>query len=318
LLYFWILFNVFALGMLILDLRVFHRPGHVVKFREALGWSLMYVAMAAAFAAIVYFWQGRQTSLEFVAGYVVELSLSVDNLFVFLVIFNYFAVPDELQHRVLFWGILGALILRGIFIGAGVELIQRFHWLLFAFGALLIYSGIRVFLSGGHQVNPSSNPIVKALRRLIPVTTDYRGGRFFVRNPQDNGRLYATPLLVVLLVIETTDVLFAVDSIPAVLAITLKAFIVYTSNVFAILGLRSMYFAVSGLIKVFRFLHYGLAVILILVGVKMILGDYFEIPIGVTLGTVALVLLISIGISVAYPAKDDGGNTGKRDNSSEL
>jgi tellurite resistance protein TerC len=308
--YVWILFNIFALGMLILDLRVFHRPGHVVKFREALGWSLMYVAMAAAFAAILYFWQGRQTSLEFVAGYVVELSLSVDNLFVFLVIFNYFAVPDELQHRVLFWGILGALILRGIFIGAGVELIQRFHWLLFVFGALLIYSGIRVCLSGEHQVDPSSNPVVKALRRWIPVTTDYRGGRFFVRNPQDNGRLYATPLLVVLLVIETTDVLFAVDSIPAVLAITLKAFIVYTSNVFAILGLRSMYFAVSGLIKVFRFLHYGLAVILILVGVKMILGDYFEVPIGVTLGTVALVLLISIGLSLAYPAKA-ANNAGK-------
>ena len=317
-LYFWILFNVFALVMLIIDLRVFHRPGHVVKFREALGWSLMYVAMAIAFAGILYFWQGRQSSLEFVTGYVVELSLSVDNLFVFLVIFNYFAVPDEQQHRVLFWGILGALILRGIFIGAGVQLIQRFHWLLFVFGALLIYSGIRVCLTGEHQVDPSSNPVVKALRRWIPVTTEYRGGRFFVRNPQENGRLYATPLLVVLLVIETTDVLFAVDSIPAVLAITLKAFIVYTSNVFAILGLRSMYFAVSGLMKVFRFLHYGLAVILILVGVKMILGDYFEIPIGITLGTVALVLLISIALSVAYPAKDDGGNTIKKDNRSEL
>ncbi|MBZ5683844.1 MAG: TerC family protein [Acidobacteriia bacterium] len=296
--------------MLIVDLRVFHRPGHVVKFRKALGGSLMYVAMAIAFAAILYFWQGRQSSLEFVTGYVVELSLSVDNLFIFLVIFNYFAVPDELQHRVLFWGILGALILRGIFIGAGVELIQRFHWLLFVFGALLIYSGIRVCLTGEHQVDPSSNPVVKALRRWIPVTTEYRGGKFFVRNAKENGRLYATPLLVVLLVIETTDVLFAVDSIPAVLAITLKAFIVYTSNVFAILGLRSMYFAVSGLIKVFRFLHYGLAVILILVGVKMILGDYFEIPIGVTLGTVALVLLISILLSLAYPAKGGGSSGG--------
>ena len=317
-LYFWIFFNVFTLAMLIVDLRVFHRPGHVVKFREALGWSLMYVAMAIAFAAILYFWQGRQSSLEFVTGYVVELSLSVDNLFIFLVIFNYFAVPDELQHRVLFWGILGALILRGVFIGAGVQLIQRFHWLLFVFGALLIYSGIRVCLTGEHQVDPSSNPVVKALRRWIPVTTEYRGGRFFVRNPQENGRLYATPLLVVLLVIETTDVLFAVDSIPAVLAITLKAFIVYTSNVFAILGLRSMYFAVSGLIRVFRFLHYGLAVILILVGTKMILGDYFEVPIGVTLGTVALVLLISIALSMAYPAKDDGKNSGDQEKNSDL
>ena len=303
-LYFWILFNLFALAMLIIDLRVFHRPGHVVKFREALGWSLMYIALAAAFAAILYFWQGRESTLEFITGYVVELSLSVDNLFIFLVIFNYFVVPEEQQHRVLFWGILGALILRGIFIGAGVGLIHRFHWLLYVFGALLIYSGIRVCVTGEHQVDPASNPVVKLLRKWIPVTTEYRDGRFFVRNPQENMRLYATPLLVVLLVIETTDLLFAVDSIPAVLAITLKAFIVYTSNVFAILGLRSMYFAVAGLMKLFRFLHYGLAVILILVGVKMLLGDYLEIPIGVTLGSVAAVLLMSIALSVAFPSKE--------------
>ena len=302
-LYFWILFNVFALAMLIIDLRVFHRPGHVVKFREALGWSLMYIALAAAFAAILYFWQGRESTLEFITGYVVELSLSVDNLFIFLVIFNYFVVPEEQQHRVLFWGILGALILRGIFIGAGVGLIHRFHWLLYLFGALLIYSGIRVCVTGEHQVDPASNPVVKLLRKWIPVTTEYRGGRFFVRNPQENMRLYATPLLVVLLVIETTDLLFAVDSIPAVLAITLKAFIVYTSNVFAILGLRSMYFAVAGLMKLFRFLHYGLALILILVGVKMLLGDYYKVPIAVTLGSVAAVLLISIALSVALPSK---------------
>ncbi|HXJ86531.1 MAG TPA: TerC family protein [Candidatus Binatia bacterium] len=303
-LYFWILFNVFALVMLIVDLRVFHRRGHSVRFREALTWSLVYVALAAAFAAILYFWQGRQSSLEFVTGYVVELSLSVDNLFIFLVIFNYFAVPDEQQHRVLFWGIMGALILRGIFIGAGVGLIHRFHWLLYVFGALLIYSGIRVCISGQHQVDPASNPVVKILRKWIPVTSEYRGGKFFVRNPQENGRIYATPLLVVLLVIESTDVLFAVDSIPAVLAITLKAFIVYTSNVFAILGLRSMYFAVARLMKLFRFLHYGLAIILILVGLKMLLGDRFEIPIGVTLGAVAAVLFVSIGLSIRFPAKD--------------
>jgi tellurite resistance protein TerC len=305
LLYFWIAFNVFALAMLIIDLRVFHRPGHVVKFREAVGWSLMYVVQAAAFAAILYFWQGRESSLEFITGYVVELSLSVDNLFIFLIIFNYFAVPEEQQHRVLFWGILGALILRGIFIGAGVGLIHRFHWLLFVFGALLIYSGIRVCITGEHQVDPASNPLVKLLRKWIPVTTEYRDGRFFIRKTQENGRLYATPLLVVLLVIETTDLLFAVDSIPAILAITLKAFIVYTSNVFAILGLRSMYFAVAGLMKLFRFLHYGLAVILILVGLKMLLGDYVEIPIAVTLGAVAMVLLISIGLSVAFPSKSE-------------
>ena len=301
-LYFWILFNVFALAMLVIDLRVFHRPGHAIGFREAVGFSLMYISQAGAFAATLYFWQGGQSSLEFVTGYIVELSLSVDNLFIFMVIFNYFAVPDEQQHRVLFWGILGALILRGVFIGAGVGLIHRFHWLLFVFGVLLIYSGIRVCLSGEQKVDPAANPVVKMVRKWIPVTTDYRGGRFFVRNAQESGRLYATPLLIVLLVIETTDVLFAVDSIPAVLAITLKAFIVYTSNVFAILGLRSMYFAVAGLMKLFRFLHYGLAVILILVGIKMLLGDYFEIPIGVTLGMVALVLLVSIALSMAYPA----------------
>ena len=300
---FWILFNLFALVMLVIDLRVFHRPGHVVRFREALGWSVMYVALAGAFAVVLYFWQGHQATLEFVTGYVLELSLSVDNLFVFLVIFKYFAVPDEQQHRVLFWGILGALILRGIFIGMGVELIGRFHWLLYIFGALLIYSGIRLSLSGGEQVRPEANPVVKVFRRLVPITKDYRGGKFFIRNAEENGRLYGTPLLIVLLVIETSDLMFAVDSIPAILAITLKAFIVYTSNVFAILGLRSMYFAVSGLMKIFRFLHYGLAVILILVGIKMLLSDHVEIPIHVTLGAVAAVLVISIALSLAFPGK---------------
>jgi len=289
--------------MLVVDLRVFHRPGHVVRFREALGWSAMYVAMAAAFAAVLYFWQGHRASLELVTGYVLELSLSVDNLFVFLVIFKYFAVPEEQQHRVLFWGILGALILRGIFIGAGVELISRFHWLLYIFGALLIYSGIRLSVSGGEQVRPEANPIVKALRRWLPITKDYRGGKFFIRNAEESGRLYGTPLLIVLLVIETSDLMFAVDSIPAILAITLKAFIVYTSNVFAILGLRSMYFAVSGLMRIFRFLHYGLAVILVLVGIKMLLADHFDIPIHVMLVSVAAVLLISIALSMAFRFK---------------
>jgi tellurite resistance protein TerC len=300
---FWILFNVFALAMLVLDLRVFHRRGRVVRFREALAWSVMYVAMAGAFAAILYFWQGHQTALEFITGYVLELSLSVDNLFVFMVIFSYFAVPEEQQHQVLFWGILGALILRGIFIGAGVELIHSFHWLLYIFGALLIYSGIRIWIMGGAQVRPEANPVVKALRRWIPITKEYHGGKFFVRSEQGNGGLYGTPLLVVLLVIETTDLMFAVDSIPAILAITLKAFIVYTSNVFAILGLRSLYFAVSGLMKIFRFLHYGLAVILVLVGIKMLLADRLEIPIHITLGTVAAVLVISILLSLAFPTK---------------
>jgi TerC family integral membrane protein len=301
LLYFWILFNLFALGLLVVDLRVFHRPGHVVRFREALGWSAMYISLAAVFAAVLYFWQGHQAALEFVTGYVLELSLSVDNLFVFLLIFNYFAVPDRLQHRVLFWGILGALVLRGIFIGAGVGLIHRFHWVLYLFGALLIYSGIRVCMSGDRQVDPAKNPVVRVVRRWIPVTSDYRNGKFFVRVAQENGRLYATPLLIVLLVIETTDVMFAVDSIPAILAITLNAFIVYTSNVFAILGLRSMYFAVAGLMKIFRFLHYGLGIVLTLTGLKMLAADRFRPPVSIMLAVIAGVLLVSIILSIVFP-----------------
>jgi tellurite resistance protein TerC len=300
--YFWILFNVFALGMLVLDLTVFHRKGHTVSFREALGWAAMWVMLAASFAVIVFFWQGRQTALEFVTGYVLELSLSVDNLFIFLLVFRYFAVPEPQQHRVLFWGVVGAILMRGIFIGAGVGLIQRFHWILYIFGVLLIYSGVRLCVMGEHQVDPAKNPLVKLMRKWIPVTEGYHGGSFFVRL-KGNPRLYATPLLAVLIVIETTDLLFAVDSIPAVLAITLNAFIVYTSNVFAILGLRSTYFAVAGLMKTFRYLHYGLAIVLILVGLKMLIADHYPIPTLVTLGAVALVLGISVVASVLVPAK---------------
>jgi tellurite resistance protein TerC len=305
LLYFWILFNIFVLGMLVVELRV-HRPGRAQRFGEALGWSALYVLLAAIFAVIIYFWQGHQIALEFVTGYVLELSLSVDNLFVFLLIFNYFAVPEELQHRVLFWGVVSALVMRGVFIGTGVGLLHRFHWLLYLFGALLIYSGVRIGLTGEHKVDPRANPLVKALRRLVPVTKDYQGNRFFVRKPQENSRLYATPLLVVLLVIETSDVLFSVDSIPAILAITLNAFIVYTSNVLAILGLRSMYFAVSGLIKIFRFLHYGLAVVLVLVGLKMLAAEYHPVSTRLTLGVVAAVLLVSVIASVVSPAQENG------------
>jgi TerC family integral membrane protein len=312
--YFWVLFNLFALGMLVLDLRVFHRAGQVVSPREALGWSAFWIILAAAFAAVLYFWQGHQATLEFVTGYVLELSLSVDNLFIFLLIFRYFAVPEGQQHAVLFWGIIGALILRGIFIIAGVGLIHRFHWLLYVFGALLIYSGSK-FLKGQHQVDPQKNPIVKAARRWIPMTDAYQGGQFFVRGWRGNPGIYATPLLAVLVIIETTDILFAVDSIPAVLAITLNAFIVYTANVFAILGLRSMYFAVAELIKVFRFLHYGLAAVLILVGLKMIAeraeADFpdihnaitFQITTAATLGVIGAILLIAIAASMAFPAR---------------
>src|SRR5258708_32312782 len=289
--------------MLVLDILVFRRGGRVVRSREALAWSAMWIALAAAFACLLFFWQGRQVALEFVTGYVLELSLSVDNLFIFLVIFRYFAVPEEHQRGVLFWGIIGALLMRGLFILAGVGLIERFHWILYLFGALLIYSGIRLGFSGEHQVHPEKTPAVRALRRLMPVTDDYQGSVFFVSGWNGNPGLYATPLLVVLAVIETTDLLFAVDSIPAVLAVTLNAFIVYTANVFAILGLRSMYFAVSGLMKVFRFLHTGLALVLVLVGLQMIAPHPFPVPTHVTLGVVAGVLAVSIMASIALPKK---------------
>jgi tellurite resistance protein TerC len=296
---FWILFNVFVIAMLVLDLGVFNRRAHSVSFREALGWSAMWVGLAASFVVLVYFWHGRAASLEFATGYLIELSLSIDNLFVFLVIFRYFRVPNKLQHRVLFWGILGALITRGAFILAGVSLIQRFHWLIYLFGALLVYSGIKLMRQGDEEIDPEKNPLLKLFRKWIPVTDDYVGEKFWVRRPG----LYATPLVVVLLVVETTDILFAVDSIPAVLAITLNAFIVYTSNVFAILGLRSMYFAVAGMMDLFEYLHYGLSIVLILIGAKMLASHYYTVPTAIALGAVAGVLVISVLASVIFPKK---------------
>lgn len=296
---FWIAFNAFVAVMLALDLGLFHRRAHTVKFREAVGWSLLWVAMAAGFAVIVYFWHGRTEALEFVTGYVIELSLSVDNLFVFLVIFRYFRVAGPNQHKVLFWGILGALIMRCLFILAGVGLIRRFEWIIYVFGALLIYSGVKLLRQSGADVHPEKNPILRVFRRWVPVTKDYVGGKFFVRQPG----LYATPLFVVLLVVETTDILFAVDSIPAILAITLNAFIVYTSNVFAILGLRSMYFALAGMMEIFHYLHYGLSAVLIFVGTKMLVSHYYKIPTAFALLAVAVILASSIAASVVFPQK---------------
>ena len=296
---FWILFNVFVAVMLALDLGVLNRRSHPVKFREALILSGVWIMLAGAFAVLVFFWHGHASALEFVTGYVVELSLSVDNLFVFLVIFRYFKVPGEQQHKVLFWGILGALILRGMFILVGVNLIQRFHWVTYIFGALLVYSGLKLLRQGDTDIHPEKNPLLRLFRRVLPVTKDYVGGKFFVRRVG----LFATPLFVVLLVIETTDVLFAVDSIPAVLAITLNAFIVYTSNVFAILGLRSMYFALAGTMDMFHHLHYGLSVVLMFVGVKMLGSHYFQIPTVWTLTVVVLVLGASVLASVVHPRK---------------
>ena len=296
---FWILFNLFVLAMLALDLGVFHRRAHAVKFREALGWSVAWIALAAIFAVVIFFWHGRTPALEFVTGYVIELCLSVDNLFVFLLIFRFFRVPPLHQHKVLFWGILGALVMRAIFIAAGVGLIQRFHWIVYVFGAFLVYSGIKLFFQEEAEIHPEKNPVLRLFRRWVPVTEDYEGSKFFVRR----ARLYATPLFVVLLVVETTDLLFAVDSIPAILSITRDAFIVYTSNVFAILGLRSMYFALAGMMEMFRYLHYGLSGVLVFVGAKMLVSHYFEIPTHIALAVVAGVLAISVAASVANPKK---------------
>jgi tellurite resistance protein TerC len=293
------LFNLFVLAMLVLDLYVFHRRTHTIRFREAAGWSVMWIALAAIFAVVVFFWHGRPASLEFVTGYVIELSLSVDNLFVFLVIFRYFKVDAQHQHRVLYWGILGALIMRALFIVAGVGLINRFHWIVYLFGAFLVYTGVKLLRSEEADVHPEKNLILRIFRRYVPITKEYVGARFFVRRPG----LYATPLFVVLLVVETTDLLFAVDSIPAILGITRNTFIVYTSNVFAILGLRSMYFALAGMMDIFHYLHYGLSAVLIFIGAKMLASHYYEVPTAWALGAVALMLGLSVLASLLHPRK---------------
>ena len=297
---FWILFNAFVLAMLVIDLGLFHRQAHEIGFREAVLSSLMWIALAAGFAVFVYFWRGRTPTLEFATGYLVEESLSVDNLFVFLLIFRYFRVPPIYQHKVLFWGIIGALLMRGVFIVVGVALIRRFHWIIYAFGAFLIYTGIQLLRPGEQEIQPEQNPVLKVVRKFLPVTPDYVKGKFFVRDPG----LFATPLLLVLVVVETTDVLFATDSIPAVLAISRDPFVVYTSNVFAILGLRSLYFALAGMIEVFHYLHYGLAVILSFIGIKMLISGYYQIPTAIALAVVAGVLAISVGASLLFPEKE--------------
>jgi tellurite resistance protein TerC len=298
---FWILFNLFVLGMLVLDLGFLQRPGHKVKFREALAWSLTWIGLACAFAVLVYFRYGHATAVEFVTGYVIELSLSVDNLFIFLLIFRYFRVAPDHQHKVLFWGIVGALVMRAIFIVVGISLIRKFRWITYIFGALLVYSGIKLFRQTDAGIEPERNPVLHLFRRWVPITEDYEGDKFVVRR----AGLYATPLLAVLVVVETTDLLFATDSIPAVLAITLKPFIVYTSNVFAVLGLRSMYFVLAGMMELFHYLHYGLAVVLIFIGVKMVASDYYRIPTGVALGVVGGVLLVSVLASLLHPQSQE-------------
>jgi tellurite resistance protein TerC len=300
---FWILFNLFVLAMLALDLGVLNRGSRRIGFRQALAWSAIWMMLAAVFALLVLLRFGRPEALQFVTGYVIELSLSVDNLFLFLLIFRYFSVPEEHRHKVLFAGILGALVIRGVFIMAGVSLLLRFHWIIYAFGALLVYSGARLLRHGAKEIQPEKNIVLRLFRRVFPVTKEYVGGHFFTRGDGESARLCATPLLVALVMVETSDILFAVDSVPAVLAITLNPFIVYTSNVFAILGLRSMYFALAGIMDRFQHLHYGLSAVLILIGLKMLASHYVTIPTEWTLTAVLIVLGASILASLLQPQK---------------
>ena len=298
----WVAFNVFVLVMLAVDLGVVHRRAHEVSLKEALAWSGVWIALSLLFALGLYVWYGSQPALEFLTGYLIEKSLSVDNIFVFVLLFSYFRVPARYQHKVLFWGILGALVMRAIFIMAGIALLQRLHWIIYVFGALLIVTGIKMVTEKDKEIHPDKNPVLKLFRRLMPVTQDYHGDHFFVKQA---GHYAATPLFVVLLVVETTDVIFAVDSIPAILGITVDPFLVYTSTVFAILGLRALYFALAGVMLLFHYLHYGLSAILVFVGVKMLLADVYKLPVGVALGVIAGILLIAVLASVLRPRRDD-------------
>lgn len=298
--WFWVGFNAFVLVMLALDLGVFHRKAHVVHPREAGVWVAVWVSLALVFAGGLYFLEGRQVALTFITGYLIEESLSIDNIFVIVLIFAYFGIPQKYQHRVLFWGILGALIMRGTFIGVGAMLIERFNWILYIFGAFLVFTGVRMAMHGDTEFDPETNPVMRGARRWLPFTHRYYEQKFFAR---EEGRLVATPLFLVLLLVEFTDLIFAVDSIPAIFAVTTDPFLVYTSNVFAILGLRSMYFLLAGVVDRFHLLRYGLAVILTFVGVKMLIEDWLHVPILVSLGVILIALATSIVLSLMIPPK---------------
>jgi len=297
----WVGFNLFVLLMLAVDLGVFHRKTHVVSGKEALLWSLVWISLSLVFNAVIYsFWDrmmpgssytNSEAALAFFTGYLIEKSLSVDNIFVFILIFSFFAVPPSYQHRVLFWGILGALVMRGILIVVGAALLKEFHWIIYIFGAFLIYTGIRMARHQEEEVHPDKNPVVKFFRKFMPVTEKFEQGKFFVRHA---GRVMATPLFLVLLIVESTDLVFAVDSIPAIFAVTQDPFIVYTSNVFAILGLRALYFLLANVMDKFQYLKLGLSAVLTFVGIKMVIVDFYKIPIGVSLGVVASILTVSI------------------------
>lgn len=295
---FWSLFLVGVAAILALDLGVLNRKAHAVRPREAALWTLFCVTLAMAFGGWIAWRFGRVPALEFFTGYLIEYALSVDNLFVFLVIFGYFAVPAELQHRVLFWGILGALVLRATFILAGAALIARFQWAILVFGAFLVVTGIKLLLQKDAEIHPEKNPMVHLVRRLVPLTSEYHGQRFFVRL---SGRIHATPLLLVLAVVEATDVVFAVDSIPAIFGVTRDPFLVFTSNIFAILGLRSLYFLLASVMDKFHYLKYGLGLVLAFIGTKMLISEWIHVPIGLSLGTIGALLALSILASILFP-----------------
>ena len=296
----WIAFAVLVPVILVLDLGVFQRKAHTIKTKEALLMTAGYITLALIFAGTVYFMLGRDKSFTFLTGYIVELSLSMDNLFVFLLIFSSFCVPSNYQHRVLFWGIIGAIVMRAVFIASGLVILEKLEWVIYIFGAFLVYTGIRIAMKKDGEVNPKKNLLFRLGCKYLPMTDTYHGGKFFIK---ENGRLLATPLLLVLLVVETTDIVFAVDSIPAILSITLDPFLVYTSNIFAILGLRSLFFALAGMTNKLVYLSYGLAAILALLGIKMLGSKLFHVPVYASLAAIVGILLFSALASFLWPPK---------------
>lgn len=299
-LYFWIGFNIFVLLMLALDLGIFHRKTHAISVKEALIWSGVWIALALLFNVVIYITKGPQTALAFFSGYLIEKSLSIDNIFVFLMIFIYFDIPARFQHKILFWGILAALVMRAIFIAMGIALIQEFHWIIYIFGGILILTGIKMGVHGNQKIDLDQNPVIKLCQKYLPLINLPDDERFFVRH---NGRLFVTPLFIVLILINVMDIIFAVDSVPAVFSVTLDPFIVYSSNVFAILGLRALYFALAGIMPLFVYLNYGLSAILVFVGIKMLLQDIYHIPTVVALGCITSILFIAIFMSRIIPLK---------------
>ena len=296
----WVAFSVVVLSMLALDLGVFHRREHEVRMKEALIWSVIWTVVALLFNWGVYLVKGKELAMQFLAGYVLERTLSFDNLFVFLLVFNYFQLPRIHHHRVLFWGIFGALIFRAVFIACGIGLLHYFSWMIYVFGAILVWTGAKLAFEKDKKVEPEKNIFLKGFKKIMPVTDKYEHGRFFT---YINGMLFATPLMVILIVIESTDVVFAVDSIPAVLAISRDPFIIYTSNIFAILGLRALYFAIAELMRLFHHLHYGLSLILVLIGVKMLITSFVHISTALTLGVLLFILAASVIASIIWPSK---------------